>query len=178
MAKDFNVEIYPGNTGDVDDTIKLVQILAGFFPDHWRKFVSPNLKIVVADKNICALTEFNDRTAIVATLVRASLDSIQVAFIGDKIYAHHNKRASKRSDKVFQYELLVVLVYAMYRNMLFLHLFNYHFADVGNKRYKMFADNFPSFLLKGSRLGLAEKNPPLFERMMEMENYVKMATTI
>jgi hypothetical protein len=175
VVKEFAIERYQGSSENSNDTIKLVQILSRFLPDYWRKFVPCGMKIVVADKSICALEEFNDHTAIVAKSVRASLDLIQVAFIGDKIYVHHNRRISKKSEKIFQYELLVVLVYAMYRNTLFLHLFNHYFFDVGN-RYEVFANNFPSFLFPKSRAVLAEANYPLFERMVGVENSVKMAT--
>jgi hypothetical protein len=168
MREGFVIEKHPTCVGDSEDE-PMIRKVFGFLPNYWQEVIPLNTRVVVTGKNLCAINECG--RGLFAKIKEVKFDLVQASLVGDTVYAHYNNKL-KNSDKIFQYELLVMFGYAMCNNPNFLSFLDDCFPNTKNKQEK-FANSFPSILTEKRRDKMRLEKPNLFKCMIKLEDAVK-----
>jgi hypothetical protein len=169
MRENFPIHIEKSNGGDFYEPMKLIREIFCRIPRHWQKVIPCETMVVVTDRKLYTFDQFNE--AKIARLAGLGIDIVQVSLIGRKIYANYNG-ILKDSQKIFQYEALVMFAYAMCADANFFHQLCKIFPE--ENRDSLFANTLPLFLFTKSHAKLELEKPILFRKMNRLEQAVKM----
>jgi hypothetical protein len=156
------------NYVSLQDTKRLIEIVSSHIPLYWDRVVPQEVYITISDKKICAIECSHGKVAKIGT-VEIKHDLVQATFVARErsIYVHHNS-SEKNSEKIFQYEFLVMFAYAMCENPRFSELTE---ESVGS--HEKFAQTFPLFIFEKSRKDLIYSSPRLYKHMCDLENWAQ-----